>query len=163
MCLPVGEERAPEVVLHRTLGPHTCSVHHNSQWDAMQCTVRRFIKSPIHQTASSGQARVETFKAFVKRIVYLKSTSNFGPLRSISFFLRKHFLMWVSGWVGGSGGGAQAATPPHGPLGNGKPGPGAHRFSRGGANMQSRAKRNAWRGRGDEDRWATKESRRMWG
>ena len=26
-----------------------------------------FHKKPIHQTASSGQARVETFKAFVKR------------------------------------------------------------------------------------------------
>ena len=36
----------------------------------------------------------------------------FRGLLMISFFSWKIFLMWVGGWVSGSGGGTQAAIPP---------------------------------------------------
>ena len=51
-----------------------------------------------------------------KNFVYLKSTSNFGPLLVFSEEKFSDVGGWMGGWVGGSGGGAQAAIPPLPPL-----------------------------------------------
>ena len=36
-----------------------------------------------------------------KRFVYVKSVSNFGPLKEISFFFLEQIFFDVDGWVGG--------------------------------------------------------------